>query len=157
MRRRLEKYPGDFLAEYNLGALLQMRGQYSEAAAVYRAALKAAPKNVTAHNSLATTLLLLDNITAPMAEFRETLRLDPRYLNARYNLARALAVSGDLMAASAEFAAFLKEKPDDAGAHAGMGIIEFKQRKYAEACCTFARRPGSTRKMPIHKQTWERR
>ena len=26
MRRRLEKYPGDFLANYNLGALLQARG-----------------------------------------------------------------------------------------------------------------------------------
>ncbi len=137
MRRRLEKYPGDFLAEYNLAALLQMRGQYSEAAAVYRAALKAAPKNATAHNSLGATLLFLDKADGAIAEFREALRLDPRYLNARYNLARALSVSGDLSGARAEFAAFLKDKPDDAGAQAAMGIIDFKQRDYAEALLHF--------------------
>src|SRR5690349_20616156 len=36
MRRRLEKYPGDFLAQYNLAALLQSKGQLSEAIAAYR-------------------------------------------------------------------------------------------------------------------------
>jgi Flp pilus assembly protein TadD len=137
MRRRLEKYPGDFLAEYNLGALLQLRGQYGEAAAAYRAALKADPKNVTAHNSLATALLLKDDVDGAIAEFREALQLDARYLNARYNLARSLAVSGDLAGARAEYAAFLKDKPDDADAQAGMGTIDFKQRNYAEALAHF--------------------
>jgi Flp pilus assembly protein TadD len=137
MRRRLEKYPGDFLAEYNLGALLQLRGQYGEAAAVYRTALKADPKNVTAHNSLATALLLEDDVNGAIAEFREALQLDARYSNARYNLARALAVSGDLAGARAEYAAFLKDKPDDAEAQAGMGTIDFKQRNYAEALVHF--------------------
>ncbi len=137
MRRRLEKYPSDFLAEYNLGALLQMRGRYSEAAAAYRTALKTQPKNVTAHNSLATTLLFEDDVNGAIAEFRESLRLDPQYLNARYNLARALAVSGDLTGARDEYVAFLKEKPEDAGAQAGIGTIDFKQRHYAEALLHF--------------------
>jgi len=137
MRRRLEKYPGDFLAEYNLGALLQLRGQYKEAAAVYRMALKAEPKNVTAHNSLATALLLEDDVNGAIAEFRATLRLDPRYLNARYNLARTLAVSGDLSGARDEYAAFLRDKPDDADAQAAMGTVYFKQRNYTEALLHF--------------------
>jgi len=137
MRSRLEKYPGDFLAQYNLAALLQMRGNYSEASTFYRQALKADPKNVTAHNSLATALLLQQDVSNAIAEFRETLRLDPSYLNARYNLARALAVDGDLPAAAAEYAAFLKDKPDDGDAQAGLATILFKQRNYPEALAHF--------------------
>jgi Flp pilus assembly protein TadD len=137
MRRRLEKYPADFLAHYNLGALLQMRGNYDEAANAYRAALKAEPKSVAAHNSLATALLLQEEVTAAIAEFRLTLELDEHYLNARYNLARALAVSGDLSGARQEYVRFLQEKPDDAGAHAGLGTIDFKQSNYADALLHF--------------------
>jgi Flp pilus assembly protein TadD len=137
MRRRLEKYPGDFLAHYNLAALLQMRGKYAEAVSVYRAALQAEPKSVTAHNSLATALLSEDDVAAAIAEFRVTLELDQHYLNARYNLARALAVSGDLTAAREEYARFLREKPDDADAQAGLGTLDFKQRNYAEALLHF--------------------
>ena len=127
MRRRLEKYPADFLAHYNLGALLQMRGKYAEAAAVYEAALKAEPRNATAHNSLATDLLMEDKVAAAIKEFQLTLQLDPSYVNAHYNLARALAVSGDLGSARDEYKLFLQAKPDDAGAHAGIGTIDFKQ------------------------------
>jgi tetratricopeptide (TPR) repeat protein/mono/diheme cytochrome c family protein len=137
MRRRLEKYPADFLAQYNLAALLQMRGRYAEAAAVYRKALQSEPANVTAHNSLATALLSQEDVPGAIAEFRETLRLDPKYLNARYNLARTLAVSGDLHGASQEYAAFLKDKPDDADAQAGLGTIDFKQRNYGDALIHF--------------------
>ena len=137
MRRRLEKYPADFLAHYNLGALLQMRGKYDEAATVYRAALKAEPKNVTAHNSLATVLLLQDNVSASIAEFRATLQLDPHYLNARYNLARTLAASGDMAGAREQYTLFLKDKPDDADAQAGLGTIDFKQSNYSDALFHF--------------------
>ena len=137
MRRRLEKYPADFLAHYNLGALLQIRGKYSEAASVYRIALRTEPKNVTAHNSLAAALLLQEDVAGAIAEFRETLLLDPQYLNARYNLARALAISGDLAGAREEYLSFLKDKPQDAGAQAGLGTIEFKQRNFPDALLHF--------------------
>jgi tetratricopeptide (TPR) repeat protein len=137
MRRRLEKYPGDFLAQYNLAALLQMRGKYADAIQVYRAALKAEPNNVTAHNSLATALLLQENASGAIAEFRETLRLDPQYSNARYNLARALAVNGDLDGARDQYSAFLQAKPDDADAQAGLATVDFKLRSYPDALLHF--------------------
>jgi Flp pilus assembly protein TadD len=137
MRRRLEKYPADFLAHYNLGALQQMRGKYDDAVTAYRAALKVEPGNVTAHNSLATALLLQDNAAAAITEFRYTLTLDPHYLNARYNLARALASSSDLSAAREEYTRFLSEKPDDAEAQAGLGTVDFKQKNYNDALLHF--------------------
>ncbi len=137
MRRRLEKYPADFLAHYNLGALLQTRGKLPEAIASYRDALHIEPSNPTARNSLAAVLLTQDRLPEAIEELHETLRIDPFYLNARYNLAHALAASGDLDGAAAEFTAFLKSKPDDAGAQAGLATIYFKQRKFSDALTHF--------------------
>jgi Flp pilus assembly protein TadD len=133
MRRRLEKYPADFVAHYNLGALLQYRGDLAGAISCYREALRVEPANPSAHNSLGAALLMQNRIGDAIPEFRETLRIDPSYSSARYNLARALAATGDLDTAAAEYATFLRQKPDDAQAQAGLGTIEFRQHRYAEA------------------------
>ena len=137
MRRRLEKYPADFLAHYNLAAVLQMRGKYPEAIAVYRAALRTEPKNVTAHNSLAVALVLQADLPAAIAEFRAALQLDPRYLNARYNLARTLIASGDLSGAREEFVHYLEENPNDAAVQAAVGTLDLKEKNFSDALDRF--------------------
>ena len=133
MRRRLEKYGGDFLANYNLGALLQDRGKLDEAALYYRRALKIEPANATALNSLATVLLLGGQLSEAITELRAALSADPNYLNARYNLARALAAAGNLSEAEGEYSAFLAQRPEDAGAQAALGTVCFAQKKYPDA------------------------
>ncbi len=133
MQRRLEKYPADFLAHYNLGALLQFRGKLSDAISSYQAALKVEPQSATAHNALGTALLLNQNVPESIEQFREALRIDATYVNARYNLARALAVSGDLSGSAAEYSSVLKDHPADAGAQAGLGTIYFLQHRYQDA------------------------
>ncbi|MGA7413845.1 MAG: tetratricopeptide repeat protein [Bryobacteraceae bacterium] len=133
MRRRLAKYPADFLAHYNLGAVLQLRGKLDEAIVQYQDALRGEPANATARNSLATALLLEDRVPDAIRELRETLRIDPSYSNARYNLARALADTGDADGAVKEFATLLERKPDDADAQAGLGGVYFLQKRYLEA------------------------
>jgi tetratricopeptide (TPR) repeat protein len=133
MRRRLEKYGGDFLANYNLGALLQSRGGLDEAGLYYRKALQIEPASATARNSLATVLMLQGHLPEAALELRTALQADPNYLNARYNLARTLAASGDLAGAEHEYSAFLKQKPDDASAQAALGSLCFAQKKYPEA------------------------
>ena len=137
MRRRLEKYPADFLAHYNLGALLQIQGKSEEAIACYQDALKVEPKSATARNSLGAALLMQDRIPDAIGELREALRLDSGYLNARYNLARALAATGELDAAEIEMATFVKAKPDDAQAQADLGTIYIHERKFADALPCF--------------------
>jgi Flp pilus assembly protein TadD len=127
MRRRLEKYPADFLAHYNLAALMEMRGKLDAAAAEYRSALAVDSRSATARNSLAGVLMLQDHVPDAIAQLREVLRLDPAYLNARYNLARALAASG----------VFLAARPDDTGAQAGIGTILFRQRRFPDALAHF--------------------
>lgn len=137
MRRRLEKYPADFLAHYNLAALMEMRGKLDAAAAGYRSALEVDRKSAAARNSLAGVLMLQDHIPDAIQQLREALRLDPAYLNARYNLARALAATGDLDEAAREYEVFLVAKPDDAAAQAGIGTILFRQHRFPEALAHF--------------------
>jgi Flp pilus assembly protein TadD len=133
MRRRLEKYPDDFLAHYNLAALLQTEGKLQDAAALYRLALKENPKSATAHNSLAADLLEQSDVADAKLELRKALDCDPTYLSAHYNLARVLAATGDLPQAAIEYQAVLKAQPDDAGANAGLGTIEYRTRDYPAA------------------------
>ncbi len=137
MRRRLEKYPADFVAHYNLGALMQYRGKLDAAEASYRDALRIEPNNATARNSLASVLLLHEHFPEAIEQFRETLRLDPSYLNARYNLARALAASGDMADSATEYATFLAVAPEDRGAQIGLGTVLFHIRDYTGALAHF--------------------
>ncbi len=133
MRRRLEKYPDDFLAHYNLGALLQTEGKLAEAADYYKVALEEDPSSATAHNSLAADFLEQTDLPAAAAELRRALACDPTYTSAHYNLARVLAASGDLQGSVTEFEAVLKTQPDDPGANVGLGTIDFKLHQFPEA------------------------
>lgn len=133
MRRRLEKYPADFVAHYNLGALMQFEGKLPEAISLYQDALEVEPRNATARNSLGAALFLQDRLPEAIQQFRQTLELDPSYVNARYNLARALAASHNLEGAATQYTAYLKSEPEDANAQAGLASVLFLQRKYAEA------------------------
>ncbi len=144
MRRRLEKYPADFVANYNLGALEQTRGKLDEALASYRAALQVEPGSATARNSLAAVLMLEDRLPEAIEELRQTLASDPDYANARYNLARALAANGDLDAAAPEYQRFLKTKPDDAQAQAALGTIYFKKQDVPDALACFRKAASGT-------------
>jgi Flp pilus assembly protein TadD len=133
MQRRIEKYPGDFVANYNLGALREWRSRHQEAIALFEKALAVQPSNATARNSLAAALVGEERFDDAIREFRETLRLQPDYLNARYNLARALAANGDLTSAATEYELYLQQKPDDADAHSHLGAIYANQRQYEKA------------------------
>ena len=137
MRRRLQKYPNDFLANYNLGALQQYRGKLDDALAAYRDALRVEPKNATALNSYAAVLLLQDRLAEAIPFLKDALQQEPSYLNARYNLARALAAIGDLNGAEAAFQAYLQQKPDDAAAQAGLGTIYYRLQKVTPALACF--------------------
>ena len=133
MRHRLEKYPHDFLAEYNLGAFLQSRNRLDEALEAYRFAIRTQPDSAAAHNSAGGVLLEQGQLPAAIAEFRTALASDAGYLNARYNLARALAFQGDLAAATTEYRIFLKDRPEDSEAQAGLGTVFFRQKNLTEA------------------------
>jgi len=133
MLRRIEKYPADFVAHFNLGAALQSMGKFDEALPYLNQAILIKPTNATARNNRAVSLLMTDKVEEAIQGFRESLALDPGYENARFNLARALIAKGDSAAALSELLIYLKAVPDDAQAHETVGRIYASSGKLAES------------------------
>ncbi len=139
MRRRLKKYPDDFVAHCNLGQLLVTRKQYREAIADLQQALRTDPESATARSGLGAAYLAEGHFDDAMRELKVALRIDPDHVNARLNLARALGDNGDLNGAARELERALKQRPDNTEAHVGLGLVYFTQHRYAEALPHFQR------------------
>ncbi len=133
MRRRLEKYPSDFVANFNLGGLLQMDGRHREALGYFEKALAARPDSAAARNSHATSLVALGRLEESVRELKEALARDPEYGNARYNLARALEAQGEAGPAIALFLEYLKDHPEDAQAHVHLSNLYIAEKRYESA------------------------
>jgi tetratricopeptide (TPR) repeat protein len=123
MRRRLEKYPADFVAHFNLAAALEAEGRGAEAVPLYEQAVKLRPDWATAHNNLGAAYLAGERATEAVNEFRSALKLDTGYLDARYNLANALAQQGELASALTEFEEYLNARPQDPQAHLNAAAV----------------------------------
>jgi len=123
MRHRLDKYPGDFSAHFNLGALELAQGNAAEATAHLRAAVEARPEQPVALNTLGAALLTAGNAGEAIGMFERALRTNPQYTNARYNLANALAERQQWERAATQFRQVLRESPNDAGAVEHLGEV----------------------------------
>jgi Flp pilus assembly protein TadD/mono/diheme cytochrome c family protein len=121
MLRRLEKYPGDFVAHANLGALLQSEGRLDAALTHLQKAVEARPDQPAARNSLATALLAAGRPDEARTALVELVRQSPEYLPARYNLATGLLAAGLPKEAAAHFAFVVARSPNDAAALRGLG------------------------------------
>src|SRR5947199_1895406 len=86
MNHQLEKYPTDFAAHYNLGALLQAQEKPDQAERHFRKALAVKPDNVTVLNSLGAALLAQGKLDEAAADLNRVAALRPDYIDARYNL-----------------------------------------------------------------------
>jgi len=114
MRRRLEKYPGDFVAHANLGAALEQRGRGEEAIAEYRQALRARPGSAAVLNNLGAALQASGRLDEAIGRYREATRAQPDYLNARHNLGGALVQKGAFAEALPYLREAVRARPDDA-------------------------------------------
>jgi tetratricopeptide (TPR) repeat protein len=123
MRHRLDKYPGDFSAQFNLGALELAKENSTGAIPYLRAAVEARPDQPVALNTLGAALLSAGNASEATVILERALQLNPRYTNARYNLANALAEQQHWEPAAAQFRAVLKENASDAGARQHLGEV----------------------------------
>jgi Flp pilus assembly protein TadD len=123
MRHRLEKYPGDFTSQFNLGALMLARGDPKGAVAYLRGALAVRPDHPVALNALGAALLSGGNVEEAAGLFERALKANPRYTNARYNLANARAEQQHWEQAVAEFRKVLSDSPEDPGARQHLGEV----------------------------------
>lgn len=133
MRRRLEKYPADFVANFNLGALLQMSGRDSDALLYFENALRVRPASAAARNNLATSMMIEGRLDEAIVQLREVLTREPEYSKARYNLARALEARGDVDSAIAAFLECVKTDPADAEARVHLSELYIAEKRYDDA------------------------
>jgi len=139
MRRRIEKYPADFVAHFNLGAALQATGHYDEALHYLTKATEIRPADAMARNNLAVVLFALERYDDAAAQFRIALEHDPGYPSARYNLARTLFALRDGAGALEELGTLFKTSPDDAQARDFAGRVLAAMGKFADALPQFRR------------------
>ena len=113
MRHRLEKYPDDFEAHFNLGAVMLARLNVSGAVSMLEAAVKAEPARAEAHNMLGAGLVRQGRVAEGIEQFRLALGERPDFANARFNLANALVRSGKLEEAIADYRQVVAVFPGD--------------------------------------------
>ena len=111
------------VAHYNLGLVLAGSGQFDEAIAHYRQALKIEPHYAQAHNNLGCILADRGQFDEAIAHYRQALKFKPDFAEAHNNLASALAAHGGIDEAIAHYQMGLRIKPSDANAHNNLGLI----------------------------------
>jgi tetratricopeptide (TPR) repeat protein len=116
MRQRLEKYPDDFTANFNLGDLLMNRQDAAGAVPYFEAAVRSNPVSVVAGTELGLALFAAGKLPEAEEQFKHALLLDPSYADARYDLASVQAARGEWDDAASEFKRVLVLRPDDAKA-----------------------------------------
>ena len=139
MRRRLEKYPDDFVADYNLGALLQGRGASEEAVEYLRRAVKLEPEHAAAHNTFGAALLGEGHTDQAVEQFRDAIALDASYPEPHLNLAAVYLSQSRFRDALPEFMAAAQLKPDDADVQCNLGTLLAMQHDLKGAAAAFQR------------------
>jgi tetratricopeptide (TPR) repeat protein len=131
----VERNPADFAAQYNLGAMLQARGEVSDALAHYQAAVGQRPLDAIANNALGGALLALGNRKAAVLPLRVAIENKPNYFAAHYNLGNALAALGQFPPAILEFQEAVRLNPEDSMAETNLGaaLAEMDQLTSAQA------------------------
>jgi Tfp pilus assembly protein PilF len=120
-RHEVEKSPGSFEARYNLGEMLQARGELDGAIEQFDFAIQIRPNDAVANNALGGALLAKGDLAGAVKQFDIALKAQPDYFDAHYNLGTALAAQEDFTGAAAEFAEAAKLNPNDANAQANWG------------------------------------
>ena len=122
VKQRLQKYPDDFIANFNMGDLLLNQSNAAGAIPHFEAACKADPRSALAATELGVALYTARRPEDAQAQFERALTLDPSYTDARFNLASVQATTGKWEAAVANYKQVLAERPDYAKAGENLGV-----------------------------------
>lgn len=136
-RHNIEKNPADFEAHYNLGAMLQEKGNLEAALREYEAAVNLRPEDPTGNNALGAALVAGGRPGQAAPYLQAALKSRPDYFDAHYNLGFALAQQNDFRGAVAQFQTALQLQPQDAAVEANLGAALAEMGQLAEAKAHF--------------------
>jgi tetratricopeptide (TPR) repeat protein len=123
VKQRLQKYPDDFTANFNMGDLLLGKGDAEAAVSFFEKACKAEPGSALAATELGVALFASKKLSGAEEQFKHALAIDPAYTDARFNLASVEASSAKWEAAAADFKQVLTERPDNTKAREHLGEV----------------------------------
>jgi Flp pilus assembly protein TadD len=123
MLHRLEKYPGDFTAQFNLGAYMLARSRNGDAVRYLKGAVAAQPDNPVALNELGEALASAGDVNDAAGFFERALQVNPHYTVAHANLASAFIRQQRWEQAVDEFRKVLADTPDDPRARQQLGEV----------------------------------
>jgi tetratricopeptide (TPR) repeat protein len=117
----LERNPGAWMAQNNLGKALFLRGRMTEAAVRFKRALENNPSDAEAHFNLGLVFEGEGREAEAMAEDETALRLRPAFPEAKNSLGNGFLRTGRPDVAIDAYEAALRLRPDYAEAHANLG------------------------------------
>jgi tetratricopeptide (TPR) repeat protein/serine/threonine protein kinase len=135
LRAGLERYPGDFWLNHNLGRVLQEQtpSRPEEAVRYLTAALALRYDSPGVYLNLGVALAATHDGEAAIRCYRTALQIDPKYAMAHNNLGYALKDQGQLDEAIAEFREAIRLKKDFPMAHNNLGNALQAQGRLDEA------------------------
>jgi Flp pilus assembly protein TadD/mono/diheme cytochrome c family protein len=154
-RHNVEKNPADFEAHYNLGAMLQAKGNLDAALAEYQSAVKLRPDDATGNNALGAALVEGGHPLQAVSYLQAALKARADYFDAHYNLGFALAQQNDFSGAVEQFQTALRLQPQDAAVEANLGAALAEMGRYADARAHFQHALLLDPTQPIAKENLE--
>jgi tetratricopeptide (TPR) repeat protein len=125
--------PDYAMALYNLGNVLEKKGNIDEAIDHYFKALRIEPDYAEAHNNLGTVLTKKGNYDEAILHFKKALKINSQLIKARNNLANLLFLQGKPDEAISHYNEILKSNPEYADAHYNLAYVMSSQGKLDEA------------------------
>ncbi|HEY1764353.1 MAG TPA: tetratricopeptide repeat protein [Opitutaceae bacterium] len=123
----IERNPGCWMAQNNLGLWYKDHGKPDQAMVHYREALRLRPAYAQAHNNLGVCFEDRGDMESAIVEFESAIHLTKDYSVAHNNLGIALgSVPGRLNEAVDQFQEAIREKPDFAEAYNNLGSALMK-------------------------------
>lgn len=130
--------PGHWTAEFQMGRLLSLLGEYEEARQHLRAALERQPKLVEAHIEIGETFFKEGKPAQAMAEYKAAEAMRPDDARIHYHMANALAADGKRAEALEKLREAIRLRPSYWEAHYLLGVELATDQKIAEALPHFA-------------------
>jgi tetratricopeptide (TPR) repeat protein len=131
-RDTLKKNPNFFLAQNNLGLMLQGQGKLHEAASHYYQALRINPNIAETHTNLGKLFKEQGKASEAEAHLRRAIEIDPNYPFAHYRLGILLQQQGKLSEAIIHYQRAL-QIANLFGVHANLAVVLARQGKYEKA------------------------
>jgi tetratricopeptide (TPR) repeat protein len=137
-RHAIEVTAENYVARYNLAAILEARGELDGASAQLRETVRVRPRFAPAHAALGQVLAKQGQPQQALTELETARRLQPGLADIDIRVGSVLGTLGRTAEAEAAFAESIRRQPGNADAHYNLGITLAQSGRLPEAAREFA-------------------